>query len=128
MGTKRIEQAGVGLADVRDVADAHTRAMTVDLTEPGVANKFGQARFLVSTKRSYSVVDIVTQLKRAGFGGFDMPTKTKGVKKPRVNYGNDRVQNVLGVKFTSIFDTLTDTVESLKAKGLVTPKNQRPEL
>merc|ERR1712125_1550 len=127
---KKAEYGGVGVVDVRDVADAHYRAMTAALTdESGALNKYKQARFLLGSKRSYSVLEIALLMKRAGFGGqFAIPSEAEGPKRPKLAFSNDRVQSVLGVALHNIFDTITDTVESLITNGIVSPKKQRKEL
>jgi dihydroflavonol-4-reductase len=122
---KKAEHDGVGVTDVRDVADAHVSAMAVGLSAAsGALNRFGQARFLISTKRSYSVFEMAQLIKRAGFGQYAVPPAADGPKRPKLSFSNERARSVMGLQLHDMFDTIADTCESLVAHKLISLKGR----
>ncbi|EON64887.1 dihydroflavonol-4-reductase [Coniosporium apollinis CBS 100218] len=100
--------------DVRDVALAHVKAMEL----PEAANK----RFFV-TAGHFSNREIVEAISKNFSDIKDgLPTEfKKGVddypEEEFYNYDNSRSREVLGLKFRSIEECVTDTVRSLQAVG-----------
>jgi nucleoside-diphosphate-sugar epimerase len=50
--------AAFGVVDVRNVAQAHVGAMTVDLEAPGLRNTHGEARFILSSEVTYPLIEV----------------------------------------------------------------------
>lgn len=110
-----LSQTGTFLwIDVRDLAEAHVRAMEL----PEAANK----RFFVtagyfSNKEIANIIreaypDLASKIPEGDAQkGGDYPTE--GLYK----YDNSRTVEVLGIKFTSLKDSIVDTVKSLQAVG-----------
>jgi len=100
--TTEVTGAAFGVVDVRHVATAHVAAMTVDLATPGLKNKHGEARFIVSSDRSYPQIEVCKALAASpvfGAGGWPVPTKATGPPLQELRYGNDRATKYLGVDF-----------------------------
>jgi nucleoside-diphosphate-sugar epimerase len=101
-----------GIADVRDVADLHIRAMAA----PGAA---GQRYIGVSDRPP------ITYLELAGFlrerygqlASMAPTTEAAGDEPPRLTIHNDRAKNELGWRPRPAADTITDTVDSLRERG-----------
>ncbi|KAK5007524.1 Glycine-rich RNA-binding protein 2, mitochondrial [Cryomyces antarcticus] len=99
--------------DVRDLALAHVKAMEV----PEAANK----RFFVTA--GYFSNKEIAQIIAKNFPQYknELPTeKTPGGDYPEggiYKYNNKRVQEVLGIKFRSLEESIVDTVKSLQAVG-----------
>lgn len=101
-----------GIADVRDVADLHIRAMAA----PGAA---GQRYIGVSDRPP------ITYLELAGFlrerygqlASMAPTTEAAGDEPPRLVIHNDRARNELGWRPRPAEETITDTVDSLRERG-----------
>jgi dihydroflavonol-4-reductase len=101
-----------GIADVRDVADLHIRAMAA----PGAAGK----RFIgVSDHPPMSYLELAEILRRR-FGPLaaQVPTEeAPGDDLPRLVIHNDRAKDELGWRPRPAETTIVDTVESLRERG-----------
>ena len=101
-----------GIADVRDVADLHVRAMAA----PEAAGK----RYLcVSDKPPMSYLELAGFLReRFGSLAERVPTtEAAGDPPPRLVIHNDRAKNELGWRPRPAEDTITDTVDNLRERG-----------
>ena len=101
-----------GIADVRDVADLHIRAMAA----PGAA---GQRYIGVSDRPPITYLELAGFL-RERYGQFAAKaptTEAAGDEPPRLVIHNDRAKNELGWRPRPAQDTITDTVESLRERG-----------
>lgn len=99
--------------DVRDLALAHVNAIEVS----AAANK----RFFI-TAGYFSNKEIVEIIRKAYPDlGSKLPSKdVKGGEYPDegiYKYDNSRTIEVLGIKFTSLKESIVDTVKSLQAVG-----------
>jgi len=101
-----------GIVDVRDVADAHIRAMNT----PAAAGK----RFIVvSDHPTMSYLELADILRRR-FGPLAAKAPTEeapGDDLPRQVIHNDRAKNELGWRPRPLETTIVDTVENLRARG-----------
>ena len=101
-----------GIADVRDVADVHIRAMAA----PGAAGK----RFIaVSDHPAMSYLELAGILRRR-FGSLAARVPTEeapGDELPRLVIRNDRAKNELGWRPRPAETTIADTVENLRDRG-----------
>jgi dihydroflavonol-4-reductase len=107
-------RARFGLADVRDVADLHQRAMTA----PAAAGK----RFLaVADGPTISYLEIAETLRRRlGPLAAKVPTKeAPGDELPRPVIHNDRARDELGWRPRPTETTIVETAESLRDLGLL---------
>ncbi len=107
-------RARFGLADVRDVADLHVRAMAA----PAAAGK----RFLaVADGPTISYLEIAQTLRRRlGPLAANVPTEeAPGDDLPRPVIHNDRARNELGWHPRPVETTIVDTAESLRDLGLL---------
>ncbi|KAL1311406.1 hypothetical protein AAFC00_001571 [Neodothiora populina] len=99
--------------DVRDVANAHVKAMEVE----AAANK----RFFIMNGY-FSNKELAEVIKKNFPGQKDLPTeKTPGGEFPQEGYAkfdNSRSKEVLGLKYHNFEGTIVDTVKSLQAVGL----------
>ena len=99
--------------DVRDLAACHVLAMEKD----GAANK----RFFITA--GYFSNKEIAQIVAKDYPQYKdvLPTeKTPGGDYPEggiYKYDNKRVQEVLGIKFRSLEESIKDTVKSLQAVG-----------
>ena len=104
-----------GIADVRDVADLHIRAMAA----PAAAGK----RFIgVSDHPAMSYLELAGILRRR-FGPLAAKVPTEeapGDDLPRPVIHNDRAKNELGWRPRPAETTIVDTVESLRERGDLT--------
>ncbi|KAL6706537.1 Glycine-rich RNA-binding protein 2, mitochondrial [Coniothyrium glycines] len=113
-----IPASGVHLwVDVRDVAEAHVAAFE----KPDAANK----RFF--TTAGYFSNKEICQIIKKNFPEFkDLPSdSTPGGDYPEgtpdkglYGYNNKRSIEILGLKYKTLEESITDTVESFKKKGL----------
>ncbi|KAI9799610.1 MAG: methylglyoxal reductase (NADPH-dependent) gre2 [Piccolia ochrophora] len=114
LGKEEIPDTGTYLwVDVRDLALAHVKAIEI----PAAANK----RFFITAGHftNRQIADAIrdaypqyaSQLPTKDTPGGDFPSE--GVYK----YDNSRVQEVLGVKFRSLAESIKDTVKSLQDVG-----------
>ena len=90
--------------------------MFLDLEEKGVRNRYGQARFVLSS--SIGPLDVAKHLKDE-LDGFDIPETEKSSKLP-VKYDNTRAKKFLGIDFIPVQQQILDGARSLIAKGIVT--------
>lgn len=101
-----------GIADVRDVADLHIRAMAA----PAAAGK----RFIaVSDHPAMSYLELAGILRRR-FGPLAARVPTEeapGDDLPRLVIHNDRAKDELGWRPRPAETTIADTVESLRERG-----------
>jgi dihydroflavonol-4-reductase len=101
-----------GIADVRDVADLHIRAMAA----PGAA---GQRYICVSDHPPITYLELAGFLReRYGTLAAMAPTtEAAGDEPPRLTIRGDRAKNELGWRPRPAQDTITDTVDSLRERG-----------
>jgi nucleoside-diphosphate-sugar epimerase len=101
-----------GIADVRDVADLHIRAMAT----PGAAGK----RFIaVSDTPPMSYLELAGLL-RERFGALAAKAPTEeapGDELPRLVIHNDRAKDELGWRPRPVAETIVDTVDDLRERG-----------
>jgi len=103
-----------GCVDVRDVAEAHVRAAEV---------KEANGRYMVTTTEAISQLELVDLLRKSGkFDAYPLPTKEVEPVKTRLKYSNAKAQTDLGLKFTSISQTIVDMAISLINLGVVPKK------
>ena len=97
--TDSVSAAAFGVVDVRNVAQAHVNAMTVDLNLPGLKNCNGEARFVLSSQQSISREEIAKALHNSTeFNGWPVPTKADG--PPLQSYcTNERARKFLHIDF-----------------------------
>jgi dihydroflavonol-4-reductase len=101
-----------GIADVRDVADAHVRAMAA----PAAAGK----RFIVVSDTPPMSYLELAGLLRQRFGALADKAPTEeapGDELPRLVIHNDRAKEELGWHPRPLEETIVDTVENLLARG-----------
>jgi dihydroflavonol-4-reductase len=101
-----------GIADVRDVADLHVRAMAA----PAAAGK----RYLcVSDKPPMSYLELAGFLRERypALAERVPTTEAAGDPLPRLIIHNDRAKNELGWRPRPAEDTITDTVDNLRERG-----------
>jgi nucleoside-diphosphate-sugar epimerase len=101
-----------GIVDVRDVADAHIRAMAA----PAAAGK----RFIVVSDHPPMSYLELADLLRQRFGPLadKVPTEeAPGDEVPRLVIHNDRAKNELGWRPRPVETTIADTVENLRERG-----------
>ena len=113
-----IPPSGVHLwVDVRDVAQAHVAAFE----KPEAANK----RFFI-TAGHFSNKEVCQIIKKKYPEFKDLPSdSTPGGDYPEgtpdkglYSYNNQRSIDILGLKYKSLEQCITDTIQSFKAKGL----------
>jgi nucleoside-diphosphate-sugar epimerase len=107
-------RARFGLADVRDVADLHVRAMAA----PAAAGK----RFLaVADGQTISYLEVAETLRRRlGALAAKVPTEeAPGDDLPRPIIHNDRARHELGWRPRPVETTIVETAESLRDLGLL---------
>ncbi|MHA6763941.1 NAD-dependent epimerase/dehydratase family protein [Streptacidiphilus sp. PAMC 29251] len=103
-----------GLVDVRDVADAHLRAMAV----PQAAGK----RYLaVADGPTLTFLEVAAILRRhLGPQAANAPTtQAPGDELPHLVIHNDRARADLGWRPRAVETTVVETAESLRALGLI---------
>ena len=107
-------RARFGLADVRDVADLHVRAMAA----PEAA---GQRFLAVADGPTISYLEIAETLRRRlGPLAAKVPTEeAPGDHLPRPVIHNDRARNELGWRPRPVETTIVETAESLRDLGLL---------
>ena len=101
-----------GIADVRDVADAHLRAMAA----PAAA---GQRFIVVSDTPPMTYLEFAGVLRQR-FGALAAKAPTEeapGGELPRLVIRNDRAKEVLGWHPRPLEETIADTVENLRDRG-----------
>jgi len=101
-----------GIADVRDVADLHIRAMAA----PAAAGR----RFIgVSDHPPMTYLELAALLRQR-FGPLAAKAPTEeapGAEPPRLVIHNDRAKNELGWRPRPAETTIADTVENLRERG-----------
>jgi nucleoside-diphosphate-sugar epimerase len=107
-------RARFGLADVRDVADLHIRAMAA----PGAA---GQRYLAVADGPTISYLEVAETLRRKlGTLAVRVPTEeAPGADLPRPVIHNDRARDELGWRPRPVETTIVETAESLRDLGLL---------
>ncbi len=103
-----------GIADVRDVADAHRAAMTT----PSAAGK----RYLVLADGPTISWLEIAQLLRARFGELADKAPTEevpGDELPPLVIHNERAKRELRLTYRSAEETIVETVESMQQLGLL---------
>ena len=101
-----------GIADVRDVADLHIRAMAA----PAAAGK----RFICACDHpTISYLELAGMLRqRFGSLAARVPAEeAPGAELPRLVIRNNRAKDTLGWRPRPLETTIADTVESLRARG-----------
>ena len=106
-----------GTVDVRDVAKAHVAAMYVDLRTHGVLNRFGQARFILSSQ--VGPLDVAKYLKSDFSSRFSIPTTKVSSKVRGIRYDNRRARQFLNIRFRDVEEQICDGARSLISFGLV---------
>jgi nucleoside-diphosphate-sugar epimerase len=104
-----------GIVDVRDVADAHIRAMAA----PEAAGK----RFIVVSDHPAMSYLELAQILRERFGPLAARVPTQeapGDDLPRQVIHNDRAKEELGWRPRPVQTTIVDTVENLRERGELT--------
>jgi nucleoside-diphosphate-sugar epimerase len=109
-------RARFGVADVRDVADLHIRAMAA----PGAA---GQRFLAVADGPTLSYLEVAEVLRRRlGALAARVPAhEAPGDDLPRPVIHNDRARQELGWRPRPAEDTIVETAESLRDLGLLEP-------
>ena len=124
--TEKMAASAFGCVDVRNVADAHVSAMSVDLHQPGLKNNREEARFILSSECSYPHLQIANTLRDAENGMYGqkyaIPTESEGLPLQEVHYSNARARHFLGVNFHPLKTSLVDGVLSLEQHGLLKVK------
>ena len=112
-------RARFGLADVRDVADLHVRAMAA----PEAA---GQRFLAVADGPTISYLEIAETLRRRlGPLAAKVPTEeAPGDHLPRPVIHNDRARNELGWRPRPTETTIVDSAQSLRELGLLDDRDQ----
>jgi len=101
-----------GIADVRDVADAHLRAMAAPAA-------VGQRFIVVSDTPPMTYLEFAGVLRQR-FGALAAKAPTEeapGGELPRLVIRNDRAKEVLGWHPRPLEETIADTVENLRDRG-----------
>ena len=101
-----------GIADVRDMADLHVRAMAA----PAAAGK----RYIgVSDRPPVTYLELAAFLRDTYGELAEMAptTEAAGDEPPRLTIRNDRAKNELGWRPRPAEVTITDTVDDLRARG-----------
>jgi dihydroflavonol-4-reductase len=101
-----------GIADVRDVADAHIRAMAA----PAAAGK----RFIAVSDHPPMTYLEFAGILRERFGELAAKAPTEeapGGELPPIVIRNDRAKEELGWRPRPVEETIADTVESLLERG-----------
>mmetsp|Transcript_32727 Transcript_32727/g.53001 ORF Transcript_32727/g.53001 Transcript_32727/m.53001 type:complete len:105 (-) Transcript_32727:97-411(-) len=95
-----------------DVAEAHIRAFE---SKEAIGK-----RFLVSSEQSYSQLDFADILRgRAEFQRFDLPGHLSSPIRYRPRYSHARAENLLGLKFRKIEESVVDMANKLISSGMV---------
>mmetsp|Transcript_8684 Transcript_8684/g.13719 ORF Transcript_8684/g.13719 Transcript_8684/m.13719 type:complete len:189 (+) Transcript_8684:644-1210(+) len=109
---KGVRSSCFGAVDVRDVAEAHIRAFE---SKEAIGK-----RFLVSSEQSYSQLDFADILRgRAEFQRFDLPGHLSSPIRYRPRYSHARAENLLGLKFRKIEESVVDMANKLISSGMV---------
>jgi len=105
-----------GIADVRDVAVAHVRAIEA----PDAAGK----RFIISSEKQWSLLDIANALREDGeFANYPLPTTERAPVARKYKYDTTAAKEILFMNFTDEVDTLVDMARALvKLRLLPKPK------
>jgi dihydroflavonol-4-reductase len=101
-----------GIADVRDVADAHVRAMAT----PAAA---GQRFIIVADRPPLTYLELASFLRERYGELAEMAPTTEGPgdEPPRLLIHNDKAKRVLGWRPRPAEETITDTVQNLRERG-----------
>ena len=90
--TDSVSAAAFGVVDVRNVAQAHVNAMTVDLNLPGLKNRSGEARFVLLAKNPFPVKKLQALHNSTEFNDWPVPTKADGPPLQSLLYSNERAR------------------------------------
>jgi len=94
-----------GFVDVRDVAEAHIRAME---------HKDASGRYLLISSTGISYFELSQMLVLSGkFGQYKLPIKQDGSIANRPLYNNSKAQTELGLKLTPIETSVVDMANAL---------------
>lgn len=113
-----------GVVDVRDVAQAHVNAMTASLTiDSGAFNSNNEARFILSSERTYSMLELATMLHGSPDlrHHYRIPTSAVGPQKQNLTYSNKRARHVLGISFRDPRQSMLEGAQSLIKFGIIAP-------
>eukprot|EP00026_Physarum_polycephalum_P010890 Phypoly_transcript_11075.p1 GENE.Phypoly_transcript_11075~~Phypoly_transcript_11075.p1 ORF type:complete len:322 (+),score=51.79 Phypoly_transcript_11075:111-1076(+) len=100
----------MGVVDVRDVAEAHVRALE---------NKSAHGRYLLSSKEALTDFELAQILANSGeFPDVAFPEPFEEAP-PRKQFNTEKVQKDLGLAFTPIEKTLVDMCKALISLNLV---------
>ena len=118
--TDSVSAAAFGVVDVRNVAQAHVNAMTVDLNLPGLKNRSGEARFVLSSQESISREEIAKVLHNSTeFNDWPVPTKADGPPLQSLLYSNERARKFLHIDFIGYKESIVLGCQSLVKHGIV---------
>jgi len=104
----------IGWVDVRDVAQAHIRAMRPEARG---------LRIIVSLPLAATYLDLAQYLAQQGseFERYKLPNRLDGPSGMRVQYSNERARRVLGMEFRPLRDTVVDMARDMVRRGIVKP-------
>uniref|UniRef100_A0A7S2XDM2 NAD-dependent epimerase/dehydratase domain-containing protein n=1 Tax=Lotharella oceanica TaxID=641309 RepID=A0A7S2XDM2_9EUKA len=103
-----------GAVDIRDVAEAHVRA----LETPAASGK----RFLVSSIEGYSQLEFADILRSSNeLKGYHpgLPTHLSSPVAYRPRYNRARAEKILGIRFRPIEESVLDMARKLVGSGMV---------
>ena len=106
-----------GWIDVRDIAEAHVAALEKEaagneriiISAPAVPNQ----EFIEAAKRAAASLGI--KGVQTGIPNYD-PSKVKNF----VRFSEEKRNRILGIKITSVDDSVRDTLADFKARGWIT--------
>jgi len=105
-----------GCVDVRDVAEAHVRA---------VENKDAKGRYLVSSEEAIPNIELAKYLVASGqFTEYPIPTKNDFPPPTILKYSRAKAEKELGIKFTPISTTMVDMAQAMIQLGIVEKKSK----
>ena len=117
--TDSVSAAAFGVVDVRNVAQAHVNAMTVDLNLPGLKNRSGEARFVLSSQKSISREETKALHNSTEFNDWPVPTKADGPPLQSLLYTNERARKFLHIDFIGYKESIILGCQSLVKHGIV---------
>jgi nucleoside-diphosphate-sugar epimerase len=100
----------MGVVDVRDVAEAHVRA---------IEHKSANGRYLLSSKEAVTDFELAQILAKSGeFPNVAFPEPFEE-PPPRKQFNTEKVQKELGLVYTPIDKTVVDMAKALISLGIV---------
>ncbi|KNC86280.1 hypothetical protein SARC_01602 [Sphaeroforma arctica JP610] len=118
MKGEKPQMVGIGFVDVREVAEAHVKALTMP---EAVGERFMLSADNLLMKDAAEWIKEVYESK--GYGPFDYINEMEGDRKkiPKLADGS-KVTTVMDVKYHDLKQSVLDTCESLIQNGLVKPE------